>query len=68
MIWNGIDVDVWGPAQTLKPRQKMRGYFWFTGYDELGSFDWWNYIEEIPLDIRYASFKARLARKMNGSN
>jgi len=63
MLWQGIDVDVWGPIQTLSPKVNNTDWLFFTGYDTL-KFDWAGIVRGIPLDIRYASFKERLARRI----
>lgn len=60
MIWNGLDVDFWGPLQTLYPRVYRRPVTatWYSGYDVLDTYNFG--IEEIPLSVRYDSFCRRL--------
>ena len=62
MMYEGFDVDVLAQEQTLKPKPKREESIWFTGYQKLG-MEWYDYpfIPEIPLDVRYDSFKRRLA-------
>lgn len=65
MIWNGIDVSIWGPIQTAALRKKRlpRRMHMYTGYESIyaqGIQDILELIEEIPLDIRYQDFRQRL--------
>lgn len=61
MIWNGIDVGVHGPHQTISGLTPAVAN-WYTGYDailvrpsDLG-------VPEIPLEVRYESFRRRLSK------
>lgn len=55
---NGVHVDTWAQTQTLNPHY----YTWpkYSGYDVL----WCGWrdlgIPELPLEVRYDSFKRRL--------
>ncbi len=63
MTWNGLDVDFWGPRQTLSP--KPIEDVWFAGnwYVSMNTH-WSDLIQEIPLDIRYQSFTKRLDKAL----
>ncbi len=65
MIWNGINVDFWSPKQTMNPKPKGSIYQRYYGNEPLSlGMHWSNYIPAIPLDMRYDSFKRRLAKAM----
>ncbi len=64
MIWNGLDVDFWGPTQTRNPpkdRTAMK-IAWYNGFDTLRIDA--DMVERIPLDIRYQSFTKRLDKAL----
>ena len=58
LIWNDLDVDAWSQTQTLKQRQDD-SLIKYAGYAPL-DVNWWDLVQEIPLDIRYQSFQFRL--------
>lgn len=60
-IWNGIDIDVWSPIQTLSP-PKPQANRWYCGLDTIGIFHWSEFVPEIPLDLRFENFCQRLGR------
>jgi hypothetical protein len=62
LMYEGWNVEHLSQEQTLNPKPKRDHGQWFTGYQKLG-MEWYDYpfIPEIPLDVRYESFKRRLA-------
>lgn len=64
MIWNGIDVSVWGPIQTRRKKHNGMTMQWFSGYDML-SYDPYDLIEPIPLEVRYRDFCDRLSSRLS---
>ncbi len=61
-FWQGLNVDVWSRIQTRNAKNRGKAAFeWYTGHDPL-SYDALDFFEEIPIDIRFASFSSRLDR------
>lgn len=61
-MWNGLNLDIWAQHQTLHPVNARPVLY--SGLDPLwiGAYDW---MERIPLDVRLANFKERLARALS---
>lgn len=64
-LWNGVEVDTWSSVQTRRPKPKHSPDTWHSGY-ALMNVQWYDLgIPEIPLNIRYESFKRRLESAIN---
>jgi len=63
MMWNGWNVDIYGPAQTLRPGWSANYQKAIYNGDDPSGYIIYGDVD-IPLDIRYASFKARLQSKL----
>lgn len=68
-IWNGISLDHWAQHQTMNPpRPSHGGRMWYAGVEFIDiGMHWEDYIPAIPLDLRFANFKERLARKLSAA-
>lgn len=65
MIWHGLNVDWWGPIQTIEGMPTTPAFAVFNYGDPIWIENrWWHIVEPIPLEIRFASFKRRLAKAL----
>lgn len=59
-MWNGMDVDIWAPVQTMNPTPETDAVDRYSGYESIAC-SWADLVPEIPLSVRYANFCKRLA-------
>lgn len=62
-FWHGLDIDFWSPIQTLSPPRSVQMNL-YAGYDPIDFGSGYDFVEQIPLAIRYQSFKRRLAKAL----
>ncbi len=64
-VWNGINVDFWAQGQTINRRAERGRLALYSGFDLLDPMYWSDFMDPIPLEIRYASFCRRLAKALS---